>query len=68
MNGGLPILLLTELFRERAGREPDAVTSRNLAPLFCGRPMRLCGEPTGDAWHLWAEDDTGQVAADVTIR
>ncbi len=68
VNGGLPILLLMELFRERAGRNPNHMTSRNLGSLYCGRPMRLCAEPAEDLWRLWAEDDLGRPAVEMTIR
>lgn len=68
VNGGLPILLLMELFRERAGRNPNHMTSRNLGSLYCGRPMRLCAEPADDLWRLWAEDDLGRPAVEMTIR
>ena len=68
VNGGLPILLLMELFRERADRHPNHMTSRNLGSLYCGRPMRLCAEPADDLWRLWAEDDLGRPAVEMTIR
>ncbi len=41
VNGNLSALMLLELFRERAGREPVEVTTRNVRPLFCGRANTL---------------------------
>lgn len=68
VNGGLPVLLLMELFKSCAGREPEAVASRNVGPLFCGRLMRLCAEPGEAEWRLWAEDAAGAPAVEMTIR
>ena len=67
VNGGLPLLFLLELFRAAVGREPDAVATRNLAPLYCGRPMRLCATAQ-PAWRLWAEDEAGRVALEVQVE
>lgn len=78
VNGGLTGLMLTELFRDRAGREPVSVTARNLRPLFCGRTNRLHAKPiagapdaeppSAGAWRVWAEDDAGRVAVEAEIR
>jgi 3-methylfumaryl-CoA hydratase len=68
VNGGLPVLMLVELFKASAARSPEAVTSRNVGPLFCGRPIRLCAEPGDGEWRLWAEDAAGAIAVEVTIR
>ena len=69
VNGNLTALMLTELFRERAGREPVEVVARNIRPLFCGRPNSIHArpEPGGDAWRVWAEDDAGRPALDATV-
>ena len=71
VNGGLTTLMLTELFRARAAREPVALTTRNLRPLFCGRVNTLharASDPnTGDPWLVWAEDDAGAPALEAQI-
>ena len=78
VNGSLTGLMLTELFRSRAGREPVSVTARNLRPLLCGRTNRLHAQPiaaaldagtlSAEAWRVWAEDDAGRVAVEAEIR
>lgn len=74
VNGGLPVLMLVELFRRESGRQPASVAGRNLGPLYCGRFMRLCATPGrdatpgSDAWRLWAEDDAGQAAIELSVR
>ena len=65
VNGGLPVAFLLELFRAEAGREPASIAIRNIAPLFCSRPMRLCAVRGAVEWRLWAEDDAGRVAVEV---
>ncbi len=67
VNGGIPILALLELYRNQARREPDRIVLRNLAPLFCGGPIRLCANPSDTGWQLWAEDDGGRLAVEMTV-
>ena len=67
VNAGLPVLLLLDLFRTEAGREPATLSLRNLAPLYCNRPIRLCGTRGEAAWRLWAEDNEGRVAVEATM-
>jgi len=67
VNGGIPILALLELYRQEARREPGHAVLRNLAPLFCGQTMRLCANPSDQGWQLWAEDDGGRVAVEMTV-
>ena len=67
VNGGIPILALMELYRSQARREPTHAVLRNLAPLFCGRTMRLCATPSEQGWQLWAEDDGGRLAVEMTV-
>lgn len=62
VNGGLTALLLFELFRRVARRDPVATSARNLRPLFCGRPARLCARRDGEGWALSALDEKGRVA------
>jgi 3-methylfumaryl-CoA hydratase len=64
VNGGLSTLLLLEAAVRRSGRAIAGFAARTLSPLFCGRPLALCGtvpESEGRAL-LWAADDTGAVA------
>ena len=68
VNGGLPVLMLLELYRAAGGRPLASVTSRNIGPLFCGRPMRLCAEPADGSWRLWAEDDVGRTCIEVSVE
>ena len=64
VNGSIPGIFLLELFRITVGREPVRFSSRNVAPMFCGRELTLCLQPDGDEWHLWAQDPTGTTTFD----
>lgn len=68
VNGGLPLLFLLEMFRQAAGHEPASITLRNQAPLYCGRPARLCATRSNAAWRLWAEDDAGRLAVEIAAQ
>jgi len=59
VSGGIPVMFLLEVFRITAAREPVTFDIRNLAPMFCGRPLHLFAHDTGEGWRLWAQDDTG---------
>ncbi len=67
VNGGIPVLFLLQLFRAEAGREPAWAEVRNKAPLFCRQPVRLCAVPGDASWRLWAEDDGGRAAVEMSI-
>ncbi len=69
VNGNLTALLLTELFREQARREPAQVITRNIRPLFCGRTNSTHArpEPGSNTWRVWAEDETGRPALEALI-
>lgn len=69
VNGNLTALVLTELFREQAGREPAEVVTRNIRPLFRGHTNSIHArpEPGGNAWRVWAEDEAGHPALEATI-
>jgi len=67
VNGGIPVLFLLQLFRAEAGREPAWAEVRNKAPLFCRQPLRLCAVPGDASWRLWAEDDGGRAAVEMSI-
>jgi 3-methylfumaryl-CoA hydratase len=68
VNGGLPALLLTELFRAESRREPTRVITRNIDLLFCNEPMRLNAIKSTDWWTLWAEDSNGRRAVEAKIE
>ena len=64
VNGSIPAMFLLELFRRVAGREPVSISSRNLAPMFCGQPLTLCARADGAMWRLWAQDEHGNPTFD----
>ena len=64
VNGSIPTMFLLEMFRAAAGREPAALSSRNLAAMFCGQPLHLGVSRDDAGWHLWAHDDQGQTTFD----
>jgi 3-methylfumaryl-CoA hydratase len=70
MNGGLTTLLVFELARANAKTPLDYISSRNVRPLFVGRAITLCGEPSADGKtaKLWAQDDTGALALNATAE
>ena len=64
VNGSIPAMFLLELFRANAKREPVSFSSRNVAPMFAGRALRLCAQDEGASWRLWAENDEGVTTFD----
>ncbi|MCF4129656.1 acyl-CoA dehydrogenase [Methylobacterium sp. SyP6R] len=68
VNGALTALLVLELVRATAGREPAAFGYRTLRPLYCGRAMHLKARRGADEWRAWAEDEAGAVALEATFR
>ena len=68
VNGNLTALMLTELFREQAAREPVQVMTRNVRPLFCDRSNSLHARPGAESWRVWAEDEAGRTALEADIR
>jgi 3-methylfumaryl-CoA hydratase len=64
VNGSIPALFLLELFRQAAGREPTGFSSRNVAPMFCGRPLALHVRREAAGWRLWAQDADGRTTFD----
>ena len=64
VNGSIPAMFLLELFRAATGHEPATFTSRNVAPMFSGRPLQLNAMKDGPSWHLWAQDGQGQTTFD----
>jgi 3-methylfumaryl-CoA hydratase len=63
VNGGLTTLLLTEYARNDLKLNLRHITMKNVAPLFCGRPMILSADLYGERWCLKAHDETGKIAA-----
>lgn len=67
VNGGLPSLMLIELFKREAERDPLSVTARNVSPLFCNRPMTLHAQQA-TPWRLWAQDDAQRLAIEAQVE
>jgi hydroxyacyl-ACP dehydratase HTD2-like protein with hotdog domain len=45
------------------GKAVATVDYRNLAPLYCSEPVKLCGRETGpDKFEVWAETPEGGIA------
>ncbi|MCC6534552.1 MAG: hypothetical protein IT531_18520 [Burkholderiales bacterium] len=66
VNGGYPALLLLEMLRARKTLNGRRVTARNLAPIYCGEPVTLCGEDRAGDWLLWAQS-CGRRALEMTV-
>ncbi|MBI3517531.1 MAG: MaoC family dehydratase N-terminal domain-containing protein [Proteobacteria bacterium] len=62
VNGGLTTLLTLELARAKLDRPLAAVATRNVKPLFVGRPITVCGTTAGERAELWVLDDGGALA------
>jgi 3-methylfumaryl-CoA hydratase len=68
VNGGLTTLLLWEFAAAKSGRLLKASSSRNLKPLFVGRPLTLCGRLIAeDKVRTWALDADGALAVDAEL-
>jgi 3-methylfumaryl-CoA hydratase len=65
VNGGLTTLLMTEIVRAEFGDSVTSVKVRNLAPLFCHRPIRFARASRGEIQLVIAYDDAGQRAAEM---
>lgn len=66
VNGTIPSMFVLEMFRETVGREPTAIASRNLSPMYAGRPLRLALARAATGWRLWVRDADGVVTWDAT--
>ena len=64
VNGSIPAMFLLEMFRQHAGREPVAFSSRNVAPMLCGEPLTLTLLADGKDWRRWAENAQGRTTFD----
>lgn len=67
VNGGLVTLLLTEYMRRDLDLTPESFKTKHLAPLFCGRPITLAADRSGNAWCLRAYSDMGKIAAEMEV-
>jgi 3-methylfumaryl-CoA hydratase len=61
VNGTIPAMFLLEMFRQVAGHEPSAIDSRNLAPMYCNRPLSLSVNRDDGVFVLRAQDASGQI-------
>lgn len=68
VNGSIPAMFLMEMFRQHAGREPAAFSSRNVAPMLCGQVLTLNLLDEGKDWRLWAEDAQGRITFDARVE
>lgn len=64
VNGTIPAMFLLEMFRQASGREPMEMTSRNVAPMFCGQTLRLQLRQQEGGWRLWATRPDGVLSFD----
>lgn len=60
VNGSLPSMFLLEMLRMAVGREPDHLTCRNLAPMFCGTELMLSVAEQDVGWAMLVEDAFGR--------
>ena len=59
----------TERGSDKGQEVVERVEYRNLAPLYAGEKMRVCGRKTGEGkWEVWAETPEGGVAVRSVIR
>ena len=67
VNGSLPQMILLDMFREYAGREPSRYLCRNRAPIFCERPLTLSVVEAGESFALRAHTAEGVLAIEAEI-
>ena len=53
-------------------KEPMSLDTRNIAPMYAGRSLRLCIRrddtmTTADTWRLWAVNEEGRTTFEVSI-
>lgn len=68
VNGGLATLLLTEFVRLDLGLTLRSLSVRNIAPLFCDRPLTLAADRRNGKWQLSIHNEAGNVAAEVEVE
>jgi hydroxyacyl-ACP dehydratase HTD2-like protein with hotdog domain len=66
-HGPLALTLLATLLQNHISKKKGAVIEsieyRNLAPLYCIEPIKLCGRQTGEnKYDVWAETPEGGIA------
>jgi 3-methylfumaryl-CoA hydratase len=68
VNGGLTTLLLWEFAAAKSGRVIKTSSSRNVKPLFVGRPLALCGRSISEnKVRMWVLDADGELAIDAEL-
>jgi hydroxyacyl-ACP dehydratase HTD2-like protein with hotdog domain len=73
VHGPLSFTLLTLLLNHHIKRKPEnfinEISYKNLAPLYAGEPLKLCGrELSDDRYELWAETPQGGIAVKATAK
>lgn len=73
-HGPLSFVFLMEMLqhtiaREGGGESVTRVEYRNLAPLYCHEPIKLCGRRDGEGrYEIWAETPEGGIAVKGSVR
>ncbi len=57
VHGPLQATLMIDMAQRLGGRPIAAFEFRGLAPAFCDRLLRICGEPDKEGADLWVEQD-----------
>ena len=75
VHGPLTLTLLATMLQnyiKGAGKSIDSIEYRNLAPLYCNEPLKLCGrgldDKGTDRYELWAETVDGGIAVKGTAK
>ncbi len=69
VNGGLSTLLLWEFAEQSAGAKLTRSSTRNLFPLFVGRPLTLnVSAAQGGKSSAWVADSTGKIAIEAELE
>jgi hypothetical protein len=79
VHGPLALTLLLQVMTGHVNAKTDgrniveSIRYRNLAPLYCDEPMRICGSikksfVDGELYDVWIEGPTGGVAVKGTVR
>jgi 3-methylfumaryl-CoA hydratase len=67
VNGSLTVLTLLEFARKQAAFQPVKIAARNILPLYAGRAVRLCLDTASAEPVLWAENQDGDMAVQITM-
>lgn len=68
VNGGLSSLFVLEMLKDIAGGAPNSFSTRNLAPLFTGRPVALRAARRESGWRLWIVEGEGKRVLEAEAR